>query len=64
MSYTNQLLETKRSLKEQYLQLIEDAYNYKQVDHALSDISEYDAIKLLNQINELKFVVTDNSYSF
>ena len=63
MSQISQLLETKRQLKSEYLQLIEDAYNYRQIDHALSDISEFKAIKLLNRINELQFMVKDTSFS-
>ncbi len=40
----------------QYKQLVEQAYNYRQTDSALSDISEYRAIKLLNKINRLKYL--------
>ena len=53
------LLLKKSKLKQQYLQLIEDAYNLKQTDHALSDFFEYKAMKILNKINKLKFVVSD-----
>lgn len=64
MSSSELLLNKKRKLKLRYLQLIEDAYNYKQIDHAFSDISEFKAIKVLNKINELKFVVKDNQFRF
>ena len=37
-------------------QLIEQAYNFRQTDSALSDISEYKAIKLLNKLNRLKYL--------
>ena len=53
------LLLKKSKLKQQYLQLIEDAYNLSQTDHALSDFSEYKATKILHKINKLKFVVGD-----
>ncbi|WP_262732579.1 Lacal_2735 family protein [Gaetbulibacter sp. NE] len=46
-----------------YKQLIEQAYNLRQTDHALSDVSEYKAIKLLNKINRLKYLERDLSTS-
>lgn len=62
MSLNDKILQKKRKLK--YLSLIEEAYNYRQTDHAYSDLSEFKAIKVLNRINELKFVVKDNQYRF
>jgi len=46
-------------LQEQYKQLIEQAYNFRQTDCALSDISEYKAIKLLHKLNRLKYLSRD-----
>jgi len=46
-------------LQLRYKQLIEQAYNFRQTDHALSDISEYKAIKLLNKLNRLKYLNRD-----
>lgn len=43
-------------LNKQYKQLIEQAYNMRQTDSALSDISEFKAIKLLNRLNRLKYL--------
>ena len=43
-------------LKLRYKELIEQAYNVRQTDSALSDISEYKAIKLLNKLNRLKYL--------
>ncbi|WP_299395680.1 Lacal_2735 family protein [uncultured Gelidibacter sp.] len=43
-------------LQTRYKQLVEQAYNLRQTDHALSDISEYKAIKLLNKLNRLKYL--------
>jgi hypothetical protein len=60
---TEQLLLKKRKLKQKYLLLIEDAYNFKQTDQAFSDLLEFQAIKTLNKINQLKFVVTDSAES-
>ena len=59
MSNSEKLLQKKTRLKLRYLQLIEDAYNLRQTDHALSDFSEYKATKILHKINKLKFVVGD-----
>ncbi len=43
-------------LSERYKELVEQAYNFRQTDSALSDISEYRAIKLLNKLNRLKYL--------
>lgn len=48
-------------LQNRYKQLIEQAYNVRQTDHALSDISEYKAIKLLNKLNRLKYLNRENN---
>ncbi|OBX23304.1 hypothetical protein LX77_03768 [Gelidibacter algens] len=48
-------------LQLRYKQLIEQAYNLRQTDHALSDISEYKAIKLLNKLNRLKYLSRDST---
>jgi len=58
--YNSELLFLKKlKLKKEYLQLIEDAYNLSQTDHALSDFSEYKATKVLHKINKLEFVIGD-----
>ena len=44
-----------------YKQLIEQAYNLRQTDSAESDISEFDAIKLLDELNKLKYLSRDIS---
>ncbi|WP_298239097.1 Lacal_2735 family protein [uncultured Algibacter sp.] len=43
-------------LNTKYKLLVEQAYNLRQTDSALSDISEYRAIKLLNKLNRLKYL--------
>jgi len=43
-------------LNKRYKELVEQAYNFRQTDSALSDISEYKAIKLLNKLNRLKYL--------
>ncbi len=60
MHNSDKLLQKKSKLKEKYLRLIEDAYNLRQTDHALSDFSEYKATKILHKINKLKFVIRDS----
>ncbi|AUS06932.1 hypothetical protein C1A40_16425 [Tamlana carrageenivorans] len=39
-----------------YKQLMEQAYNFRQMDAALSDILEFKALKLLNELNRLNFL--------
>lgn len=51
-------------LNKQYKELIEEAYNFRQIDSALSDISEFKAVKLLNKLNELKFLSREKSLQF
>lgn len=46
-------------LYDQYRSLVEQAYNFRQTDSALSDISEYKAIKLLNKLNRLRYLYRD-----
>ncbi|GGW65806.1 hypothetical protein GCM10008085_17020 [Winogradskyella epiphytica] len=57
MAHINKLLNKRKRLRKKYTQLIEDAYNLRQTDHALSDFSEYKATKILNKLNKLEFVV-------
>lgn len=61
MSGEDKLLQKKHQLKQEYLLLIEDAYNYRQTDHGFSDLAEYRAIKILNKINELRFLIKDKA---
>jgi len=63
MAYLERLLQRKQDLKLEYRQLIEQAYNLRQTDHALSDISEFKATMVLNEINKLKFIIRDTSLS-
>lgn len=56
MSLNNNIKSKKNKLKLRYKLLIEHAYNLRETDSALSDISEYRAIKLLNKLNRLKYL--------
>lgn len=50
-------------LQRRYKQLMEQAYNLRHTDCAESDISEYDAIKLLDKLNKLTYLFRDSSKS-
>jgi len=49
----------KNKLLSKYKQLIEEAYNLRQTDHEMSDISEYRAMIMLNRLNRLKYLDRD-----
>ena len=58
MNRSDAIKSNKKKLSKRYKQLVEQAYNLRQTDHALSDISEYRALKLLNKLNRLKYLKT------
>ena len=49
-------------LNKRYKELVEEAYNFRQIDSAFSDISEFKAIKLLNKLNRLKYLYREKSF--
>jgi len=53
--------ERRQRLNNRYKDLIEKAYNFKETDHELSDISEYKAIKLLGKLNKLDYFLLEES---
>jgi len=61
MNRIDSLKTNQHRLKQRYKELIEQAYNFRQTDCALSDISEYKAIKLLNKLNRLKYLVRETT---
>lgn len=61
MASFTKLKEDQNRLNNKYKQLVEEAYNLRQTDHALSDISEFKAIKLLDKLNKLKFLSREYS---
>lgn len=61
MSRKNLLISHQQKLDKRYKQLAEEAYNLRQTDHALSDDSEYKAMKLFRKLNKIKFLSLDNS---
>jgi hypothetical protein len=56
MGNLSEIKETQFRLQKRYKQLIEQAYNLRETDSAMSDISEFKAIKLLNKLNRLKYL--------
>lgn len=56
MESISKITAKKKTLQEQYKKLMEEAYNLRQTDSALSDISEYRALKLLEKLNKLKYL--------
>ena len=63
MSRKNLLKSHQQKLNRRYKQLVEQAYNLRETDHALSDHSEYKAMKLLHKLNQIKFLSRDSSQS-
>jgi hypothetical protein len=56
MENLSKIKQNQIKLQLRYKQLIEQAYNLRETDCALSDISEYKAIKLLYKLNRLKYL--------
>ncbi|GAA3585502.1 Lacal_2735 family protein [Snuella lapsa] len=61
MSRIDVIKNNQTRLNKRYKELIEQAYNFRQTDSALSDISEFRAIKLLNKLNRLKYLAREQS---
>ena len=60
MKHLTDIKKQRKRLKKRYKQLIEKAYNLRQTDSAESDISEYQAIQLLDELNRLSYLHRDN----
>ena len=56
MKELSEIRKHQLKLMQEYKQLMEQAYNLRQIDSALSDISEYKAIKKLNKLNRLMYL--------
>ncbi|WCO02674.1 Lacal_2735 family protein [Psychroserpens ponticola] len=59
MKDAKKIIDNQSRLLTRYKTLVEQAYNLRQTDGALSDFSEYKAIKLLHKMNKLKFLARD-----
>lgn len=64
MNRIETIKKNQSKLNKQYKELMEEAYNLRQMDSALSDISEFKAVKLLNKLNELKYLSREKSLQF
>lgn len=56
MRTLSEIIEHQQKLQIRYKELVEQAYNFRQTDSALSDLSEYKAYKLLYKLNRLRFL--------
>ncbi|KAB1067198.1 Lacal_2735 family protein [Tamlana haliotis] len=56
---TSYIKSQQNLLIRKYKKLMEQAYNFSQIDAALSDILEFKAIKLLNELNRLNYLSTN-----
>ncbi|WP_252723227.1 Lacal_2735 family protein [Pseudotamlana agarivorans] len=56
---TSYIKKQQIKLIKNYKQLMEQAYNFRQIDSAISDILEFRAIKLLNEANNLNYLTTN-----
>ena len=61
MNKNDLIQEHQNKMHKKYIRLVEKAYNFRQTDHALSDISEFRAIKLLDKLNKLKYLRREHS---
>ena len=61
MNNVSKIKKREFKLQKRYKSLMEQAYNLRQTDSAESDISEFDAIKLLDKLNKLKYLYRDPS---
>ncbi|WP_282135554.1 Lacal_2735 family protein [Seonamhaeicola maritimus] len=59
MSNTELIKSRREALNKRYKELVEQAYNLRQTDFALSDFSEFKAIELLDEINRLNYLSRD-----
>jgi hypothetical protein len=55
MSINNIIKNRQKKLDARYKELMEQAYNFRQTDSELSDLSEFKAMRLLNKLNALKY---------
>ncbi|TWO32633.1 Lacal_2735 family protein [Seonamhaeicola sediminis] len=59
MSRSDFIRGRKKALDKRYKELVEQAYNLRQTDFALSDFSEYKALEVLDEINRLNYLSRD-----
>ena len=59
MSRLYQLQIYRKHLEERYLKLVEKSNDYKFIDESKSDCAAYKAMKLLDKINQVKYLDRD-----
>ena len=59
MPISKRIWDKRSKLLAKYRSFAEDAYNFREIDHAKSDLSEYEALKILNELNKLNFLERD-----
>ena len=59
MSRLYQLQIYRKHLEERYLKLVEKSNDYKFIDESKSDYAAYKAMKLLDKINQVKYLDRD-----
>ena len=59
MTNPNLLKQEQNKLNRRYKQLVEHSYNLRQTDHEASDVSAYQAVKLLNKLNKLNYLARE-----
>ncbi|HMQ43176.1 Lacal_2735 family protein [Mariniflexile maritimum] len=55
MNPNDSIKNRQKTLNQRYKELMEQAYNFRQTDAELSDLSEFRAMKLLNKLNTLRY---------
>ncbi len=63
MNSVSKINKKTRKLQDKYKSLVEDAYNFRETDANLSDNYAYDAMKLLNELNRLKYFTREFTQS-
>jgi len=62
MLNNNQLRVFRKHLEDRYLTMVEKSNNYKFLDEALSDAAAFKAMKILDKINQIKYLDRDVSF--
>ena len=56
MHRLKQLNSYKKHLKERYITLVEESNSYQYEDESMSDIAAFKAMKLLEKINQVRYL--------
>jgi hypothetical protein len=56
MYYKKQFIVYKKHLLDRYISLVEKSDNYRFEDEAKSDVAAFKAMKLLEKINQIKYL--------